>query len=162
MTNVRPATVHDAEAIAAIYNHYVKTSTATFDTNPKSVEDRAEWISEHGSRLPVLVIEIEETVVGWGALSPYAARPAWGNTVEVGIYLDPDVRNRGLGFTLGNTLIDAAREEGHHALIAQIVSDNVASMHLMERLGFERVGHLREVGLKFDRLHDVVLFELLV
>lgn len=162
MTNVRPATVHDAEAIAAIYNHYVKASTATFDTSPKSVEDRVEWISEHGPRLPILVIEIEETVVGWGALSPYATRPAWGNTVELGIYLDPDVRGRGLGFTLGKALIDAAREEGHHALIAQIVSDNAASMHLMGRLGFERVGHLREVGLKFDRLHDVVLFELLV
>ncbi len=162
MMNVRPATVHDAEAIAAIYNHYVKTSTATFDTKTKSVEDRIEWIAEHGPRLPILVIEADEVVVGWGAVSSYAARPAWGNTVELGIYLDSDVRGRGLGAQLGRALIEAARKEGHHALIAQIVGDNEASMDLMERLGFERVGHLREVGFKFDRLHDVVLFELLV
>lgn len=159
---IRRAVAADAEAIAVIYNHYIATSNATFDIEPKSVQDRVEWIAEHGQHLPVLVVEQDGVVSGWGALSLYAPRSAWGRTVEVGVYLDPDARGSGLGTQLGEALIDAARREGHHALIAQIVGDNEASMHLMQRLGFERVGHLREVGLKFDRLHDVVLFELLV
>ncbi|MDA3935962.1 MAG: GNAT family N-acetyltransferase [Actinomycetota bacterium] len=159
---VRTATTHDAKSIAAIYNHYISTSNTTFDTDPKSVEDRVEWIAERGDRQPILVVEIDDVVVGWGSVSLYATRPAWGRTVEIGIYIDPAATGAGLGMQLGEALIEAAQRGGYHALIAQIVADNTASVHLMERLGFERVGYLREVGSKFGRLHDVVLFELLV
>ena len=39
---VSPANLDDASAIAAIYGHYVKQGTATFETEPPSVEEMAE------------------------------------------------------------------------------------------------------------------------
>ena len=38
-------------------------------------------------------------------------------------------------------------------------SDNAASLRFHERLGFERVAHLREVGFKFGRWLDLVFVQ---
>ena len=37
--------------------------------------------------------------------------------------------------------------------------DNIASLRLHERLGFERVAHFREVGWKFGRWLDLVFMQ---
>ncbi len=160
--SIRRAVPGDAEPIAHIYNHYIRTSCATFDTEAKSAEDRAEWIAERSGEYPVLVAECEDAIVGWGALSKYAPRPAWKNTVEVGLYVHPDHQAKGFGTKLLQVLVETAREIGHHALIAQVVSSNSASILLMKRAEFEQVGYLREVGFKFEKLHDVVLLERII
>lgn len=160
---IRPATTDDSEAIADIYNHYVRSSTATFDTVEKTIEERQRWLSERTERHPVLVVEDEGgAVVGWGALSPWSPRPAWGRTCEVAVYLHPDARGAGVGSQVLNTLVELARAAGHHALISQIVGDNAASISMTERAGFTVVGTLKEVGWKFDRWLDVVVMELVL
>ena len=72
---IRPAAASDASSIAAIYNHYVRTSTATFDTEERSVAAQIAWLGEHEDAHPVLVAENDEQgVVAWGALSPFRSR----------------------------------------------------------------------------------------
>jgi L-amino acid N-acyltransferase len=159
---IRHATEGDAEAIAAIYNHYVRTSTVTFDTAEKSVEDRAVWLAEHGVAHPVLVAEDSGVVLAWGALSAWGSRCAYRHTVEISVYVAPDATRAGVGPAMSEALIAHARELGHHAIISQIVSENEASLKMGERLGFESVGRLREVGRKFGRWLDVVLMELVL
>ncbi len=44
-------------------------------------------------------------------------------------------------------------------MIAGVDSENAASLHFLERFGFERVGHLCEVGHKFGRFLDLVLLQ---
>lgn len=156
---VRDATPDDASDLARIYNHYIATSTVTFDTEPKTPEERAEWIASHGPAHPVLVGVIDGAVVGFGALSPWANRPAWGRTVEVSSYVAEERRRQGVGAALMDALVDRATEAGHHALIGQIVSENEPSISLARRMGFEQVGTLREVGNKFGRWLDVVYME---
>jgi phosphinothricin acetyltransferase len=56
-------------------------------------------------------------------------------------------------------LIDRAAALGKHVLIAGVDADNAASLRFHERLGFERVGHFREVGFKFGRWLDLVLMQ---
>lgn len=68
----------------------------------------------------------------------------------------------GIGRLLLQALVDAARECGHHALLARVSSDNTASIDLHARLGFLVVGTLKEVGVKFDRVLDVTIMELLL
>jgi len=157
---IRKATLGDARAIAEIYNHYVKSSTATFDTEPKSVGDRIAWLTQHGDSHPVFVAEAQGEVVGWGALSPYRERPAWEHTAEVAVYLKQDRTGSGIGGELLQALVDAARAAGHHVLLSQIVAENEASLKITERAGFERVGTLKEVGRKFDRWVDIELLRL--
>ena len=75
------------------------------------------------------------------------------------MYVDHELRGQGIGPSITEALVAEAREAGHHAVIGQIVAENAGSLATSERLGFERVGVLREVGRKFDRWLDVVLME---
>lgn len=156
---IRGATTSDAAAIARIYNHYVEHSTATFDTEPKSVADRIEWIAERGATHPVFVTEIDGEVVAWGALSQYRSRNAWAGTAEVAVYVDVQRTGQGLGPALLERLVAEARRAGLHVLVSQIVADNVASLAMTQRAGFDRVGVMREVGNKFGEWLDVVIMQ---
>ena len=159
---IRPARPADAAAIADIYNHYIRTSTATFDTREKSAADRLQWLAEHSGPHPVLVAEEDGAVLAWGSLSTWGARCAYQHTVEISMYVREHVTRRGVGPLLAETLLAEARRLGHHAVVSQIVSENEASLKMAARLGFEHVGTLREVGRKFDRWLDVVLMELVL
>lgn len=157
---IRPASQADVSQITSIYNHYVATTTVTFDRDAKSPEDRSRWLTDRLPEHPVLVAEVEGSVVGWGSVSPYGKRASWKHTVELGVYLDPETTGRGVGSAILGKLIEECRRIGHHALMAQIVTDNAASLAMAERAGFERVGTLREVGRKFGRWLDVAVLEL--
>lgn len=159
---IRDARESDAQAIADIYNHYVEHSTATFDTEPKTAEERRSWLEAHGERYPVLVVEIDGRVVAWGSLTAWSPRPAYAPAVEVSTYVAPDSVGRGLGPQLMMQLEERARRAGHRALLSQVVSENEHSLRVTERMGFERAGLLKEVGLKFDRRLDVVILERLI
>ncbi len=49
---IRPATADDASAITEVYNEAILTTAATFDIDPKTVEDRTKWFQEHDERHP--------------------------------------------------------------------------------------------------------------
>ncbi|MBI2844031.1 MAG: N-acetyltransferase [Armatimonadetes bacterium] len=156
---LRPAQSEDAAAIAEIYNCAIRSTTATFDTEEKSVDDRLRWLAEHGDRYPVIVAVVDGRVVGWGSLSPYGERPAWRFTVENAVYVSPDFQGRGAGRAILRRLTELAKGLRYHAVIAQVVEGNEASLRLHESLGFETVGVLKQVGYKFDRWLDVILME---
>ena len=56
-------------------------------------------------------------------------------------------------------LMLSARDAGKHVMIAGVDSENTASLRFLERFGFKRAGHLREVGFKFDRFLDLVFLQ---
>ena len=159
---IRTATTSDADAINHIYNHYVRTSTATFDTEEMTAERRLGWLAEHAGEYPSIVAVRDGAIVGWGSLSRWGTRCAYRHTVEVSTYIAPDSTGGGLGPALCDDLLARARVIGHHALISQIVHENEASLKMAARLGYEHVGTLKQVGRKFDRWLDVVLMEYVI
>jgi L-amino acid N-acyltransferase YncA len=160
---IRPASADDAPAINAIYNHYVRTATATFDTEETSLERRIVWLAEHAGPHPALVAcDASGVVLGWGSLSRWGTRDAYRHTVEISIYVDAEQIGRGVGPALSEALLGEARRLGHHAVISQIVHENEASLKMAARHGFEHVGTLKQVGRKFDRWLDVVLMEYII
>jgi phosphinothricin acetyltransferase len=118
---------------------------------------------KHGPEHPATVaVDADGTVVGWGSLSPFHPRSAYRFTVENSIYLRHDICGRGVGRLMLADLIDRARAIGHHAIIAGIDADQTASIALHRRLGFEHVGHLKQVGFKFGRWLDVIDMQLMI
>jgi len=152
---IRLANGTDAAAIAEIYNEAVATTTATFDVEPKSAEDRAAWLATHDRRHPVFVAEFEAGVVGWACLSAWSDRAAYSGTGEITYYVLSTHRGRGIGRRLQDALIDHAGKHAFHTLIARITAGNEASVRLCESAGFEHVGTMKEVGHKFGNLLDV-------
>lgn len=161
-TIIRPAREADLSCILEIYNIEVASSTATYDTEPRTEEEHRKWFHHHGPAYPVLVAEREGRVCGWASLSPWSDRLAYSRSVEVSVYVAREYRRSGAGRLLMLALITAARERGHHALLSRISADNEASIRLHADLGFAAVGTLREVGVKFGRLLDVAIMEMLL
>jgi L-amino acid N-acyltransferase len=161
---VRPATDADLQGILDIYNDCVLTTTATYDYEPRTLEHRAAWFEDHVKQdYAVLVAENDaREIVGWGALNPYHARMGYRFTTENSVYVAAEHRGQGLGKLLLAPLINAARKRGLCAIIAAIDAQNAASIRLHEQFGFEKVGHFKKVGFKFDRWLDVVYMELLL
>lgn len=160
---VRPARAVDAEAIRAIYNVEVETSTATFDLVPRTVADQRAWLAERSGAHAVLVaVDDGDDVVGFGSLSKWRDRPAYSTSVEDSVYVRHDAQRRGVGRALLAGLVDTATQHGFHACLARIVGGHEASIRLHEACGFELVGTEREVGRKFGRWLDVVLMERLL
>jgi len=79
---LRRAVSADAPAIADIYNEAILTTTATFDTEPKSVAEREQWLQSHDERHPVLVAVMDGIVVGWASLTRWSERCAYDDTAE--------------------------------------------------------------------------------
>jgi phosphinothricin acetyltransferase len=160
---IRPATRGDAVSIAGIYNQAVLHSTATFDTEPESAEERALWLDEHTApQHPVLVAERGRRIVGWASLSEYSTRCAYEATVEASVYVDESERGHGLGTALGEAILEAGRLGGVHAVLLRICTENVASLAMASKLGFFQIGAMREVGMKFGRTLDVMWLERLL
>jgi len=159
---VRPAQLDDAEAIRAIYNVEVTTSTVTFDLVPRSLEEQRAWLLDRsGAHLAVVAVD-DGKVVGFGSLSPYRDRPAYRTTVEDSVYVSREHQAQGIGKVLLSALVDGATAHGFHAVMARVVGGHTASIALHERLGFEIVGTEREVGRKFGKWLDVVLMQKLL
>jgi phosphinothricin acetyltransferase len=156
---LRLATLDDAEAIRAIYNLEVTTSTVTFDLVPRSLEEQRAWQAERSGARTVLVAEIDGEVAGFGSLSQWRDRPAYSTTVEDSIYIHRDRQGAGVGTALLTELVAIATAHGFHACMARIVGGHEASIALHRRCGFELVGTEREVGRKFNRWLDVVIME---
>lgn len=156
---IRRAELADIEAITEIYNEAILTTTATFDTEPKSLADRRRWFESHDDRHPIIVAVMEGRVVGWGCLTEYSDRCAYADTAETSFYVDTNYRGRGIGRQLKAATIDEARRLRFHTLIARVAQGSDASLYLNREAGFVHVGTLKEVGRKFGRLLDVHILQ---
>jgi L-amino acid N-acyltransferase YncA len=171
---IRDAVLSDFEEITEIYNQIVLTSTAIYNDHPATVEERVAWWKRRCAEgYPVLVAvdEVgaggsrnEETgsigpVAGFASFGEFRAWPGYRFTVEGTVHIHASARGQGVGRALLEELIRRARQMGRHTMIAGVDADNAASLRFLERFGFERVGHFREVGYKFNRFLDLIFLQ---
>ncbi|MBY0456613.1 MAG: GNAT family N-acetyltransferase [Gemmataceae bacterium] len=159
---IRLAALDDAEPIRAIYNHYVQTSTCTYQIELETAEERLAWMRERSDRYPATVAESGGVVIGWAALSPWKSRCGYAWAAEASVYIHPDHHRKGIGRALLLDLIARAKVAGLHTIIGGASSDQTASLALQLAVGFEVMGHFREVGRKFDRWLDVTYTQLVL
>lgn len=162
MSRIRPARREDLAAIREIYNHYVRTSTVTFDeeeTDPSAWEHKHEELSTTG--LPFLVAEdAAGAVLGFAYAQHWRAKSAYRFSAEDTIYLSPAAAGQGLGKALLEALLDQSAAAGLHELIAVIEPTAAeASIALHRRYGFVDAGRLTGVGVKFGRTLDVLFLQ---
>jgi L-amino acid N-acyltransferase YncA len=159
MITIRPATEKDVPRITEIYNDAILHTTATFDTEMKSLEDRLDWFLSRTNIHPVIVAEKEGVVIGYASLSRWSDRAAYDSTAETSLYVHKDFRKQGVGKQLLEVLVLEGEQLGLHSLIARITHGNEQSVYLAERLGFSVIGTLREVGVKFGAYLDVHMLQ---
>jgi phosphinothricin acetyltransferase len=157
---IREVRAEDASAIAAIYGHFVRTSTATFELEPPGPEEIAMRIGGvQRLEMPYVVAECSGAIAGFAYAGQFRPRAAYRFTVESTVYVDERFQRMGIGLTLLESVIVAARAAGAVQMVAAIGGENPASVALHARCGFRAVGVLRAVGWKFDRWLDVTLMQ---
>jgi phosphinothricin acetyltransferase len=159
--SLRRATSGDARAIAGIYNHYIRDSVATFETECVTEADIAERIEEtRDLGLPWTVAADDGALLGYAYASRWKGRCAYRYSVESTIYLAPSATGKGIGRGLYAAMLEEVQALGMHVAIGGISLPNEASVRLHEVLGFQKIGQFAEIGFKFDRWIDVGYWQL--
>ncbi|MFK4761543.1 GNAT family N-acetyltransferase [Microbacterium sp. ZW T5_45] len=160
--HIRDAAIADLEAITAIHNHAVVHTTAIWHEEPVDVDSRAVWLAERSREgFPVIVAtDDDDAVLGYASFGHWRAYSGYRHTVEHSVYVRDGERGRGLGRMLMTALIERARAQDVHVMVAAIESGNTGSIALHERFGFVEVGRLPQVGAKFGRWLDLTLLQL--
>jgi L-amino acid N-acyltransferase YncA len=157
---VRDAVASDAGGICAIYNEAIAERGSTFETAPRSVADFHARIED--ADFPFLVSVAAKRVLGWAGLASYSSRECYAGIAEASVYVDAGARGRGIGTALTEALAVAAEDGGFHKLIGKLFTDNVASISLVERCGFDSVGLHRRHGRLDGNWRDVLVVERLL
>ncbi len=154
---IRRATPKDAAAIAQIWNHYIRNTVTTFNSQEKTTVDLARALSD--PQTPFYVSTAKNTVTGFATYSDFRRGVGYAKTKEHTVNLAPDAGGRGLGRALLQVIEDHAREQGIHSIFAGVSAENTAAVGFHLACGYAEVARLSQVGWKFDRWHDLVLLQ---
>lgn len=156
---LRAYKTEDTQAILDIINFNILNSTALYDYNIRSYEQQKAILEEKKTKnFPVIVAELDGIVVGFGMYSEFRFREAYKYTVEHSVYVNNAFHGHGIGKILLQELIQLAKKQGLHTMIAVIDAENQSSVDFHEKFGFKTVGVIKESGFKFDRwLHSVFM-----
>ncbi len=150
---IRQATSADAAGVVAVFNHYAISGFAAFSEAP---EPLGFFASLRRGTYAFLVLEDAGTIVGFGSVRPMLPFPAFRRAGLLSYFIAPAYTGRGLGTRLLRRLEAEARANGCTTLVASVSSLNGASIAFHEARGFEKVGRLSAVGMKFGEPFDLV------
>ncbi|MEM0992148.1 MAG: N-acetyltransferase family protein [Bacteroidota bacterium] len=158
---IRPATVDDLPSVQAIINHEILHSTVTYHYEEKTLTEITDWFHQkQRNGFPLIVALQNESVLGYATYDHFRKKAAYRFTVEHSVYLAVAARGKGIGQLLMTTLIQQAKEEGYHLMVAGIDTSNRDSYEFHKRLSFEEIGTFEEVGYKFDRWLSITFMQL--
>ena len=137
----------DLKKIIDIYNQAIKAGNATADTKELNYNDREEWFFEHcNDKYPIYVIELTNTIIGWGSISPYRkGREGLKETAELSYYLDYGYHGQGYGKKLIEFMITDCKRLGIKNLFALLLEINQRSSLILEGFGFSKWGFMPDV-----------------
>ena len=161
MLTIKQATLADLGQITEIYNDAIQKTTATFDTELKTLEEQEKWFANHDASHPVLIAEQDGLIVAWASLSQWSDRCAYSATAEISLYVKEEYRGKGIGKQLMKAIIQEGKTAGLHTVMARIAGSNKISADLCKSFGFQYIGTMREIGKKFGKLLDVHLMQLI-
>ncbi|ADL07381.1 arsinothricin resistance N-acetyltransferase ArsN1 family A [Thermosediminibacter oceani] len=160
---VREATLEDIPSITKIYNQGIEDRIATLETRPRTEDEMRKWLLERGERYKVLVIEDDAGKVhGWASLNVFNARCCYSGVSDISIYIEREMRGKGLGKVLLGSLIETARKQGFHKMVLSVFKENRIAKGLYRSLGFREVGTYEKHGLLDGKWVDITIMERLL
>ena len=163
---IRMANPADAQALLNIYAPYVINTAITFEYDVPSVEEFASRIAHSLEKYPYLIAEEGGNILGYAYASPFHDRPAYDWAVETSIYVDQNIKHRGIGRKLHDALESTLREQGILNMNACIAYPPEEDEHLDKNsvefhahMGYRLVGEFYKCGYKFNRWYNMVWME---
>jgi len=151
----------DAEAVRKIINTSILHTTHNYDYYPKTLEEVQKLFSEKiKDGFPVLVCEVNGEVAGYATYGKFRAKPGYSHSIEHSIYLNEKAQGKGLGSKLMSQLIETAKLQGYHIMIAGMDSENLSSYRFHQKMGFIETARMPEVSFKFGKWLTLVFMQL--
>ena len=158
---IRKAEAKDIPAITEIYKDVILNTTAVYAYEPYTLENRQAWFEDRTKQgFPVFVAEQDRQVIGFSTYGSFRTAPAYLHSVENTIHVHPKFRGCGVGQLLMPPIIEAAKKQNMHTMIAGIDASNGGSIKFHQKFGFVQVAHFKGVGYKFNRWLDLVFMQL--
>jgi len=166
---LREFTTEDIPGVFAIFsreivNQWTETDTMhSMEEAETRVKSRMNLFKDRlGIRWAITPLESPQDVVG--SCGFFSVRRGT-QTVEIGYDLHPDYWNKGLMTEALRELVRFSFAPGSmvpvHRMEALVIPENLPSIRVLEKLGFEREGRRREFGFWKGRYQDVDLYALL-
>ena len=153
-----------AEAILAILDEEIVSSTALDEYQPRTLDSMADWFAtKEAHRYPVIgALGEDGALLGFASYGTFRDRPAYKYSVEHSVYVHKDHRRHGLGRGLTERLHQRRPRAAVPRHDGGIDLANSGSIALHEKLGFVHAGTIRQAGFKFGRWLDLVFYQLLL
>ncbi len=158
---IRSAAPRDVPSILDIYNEAILHTTAVYDYEPHTLEQRMAWFERKAEDgFPVFAYDVDGRVAGFASYGSFRAWAAYRYTIEHSIYVHKDFRKQGVGLALLQRLIEDANERQFAVMVGGIDASNEQSIRLHEKAGFRHAGTIRKAGYKFGRWLDLAFYQL--
>lgn len=181
---IRTATPDDAKQILSIYAYYVTNTAITFECTVPTLQEFTERITNILQKYPYLVAEENGQIIGYAYASAFHSREAYAHSVEVTVYVAPQMRRAGLGRQLYGYLEELLKKqnvcnlytciayppkiegEEYGSLISLERSEDryltFDSVRFHEHLGYRMIGEFQNCGYKFNRWYSMVWMEKMI
>jgi len=157
----REANLNDLNFVLDLYNYYILNTTVTFDDEKITMEELQARLSYNHKKYKTFLVydTVDTNIIGFCFLTQFRKKPAYDQSAEMGIYLNPEKTGQKLGHQLVKFLEEYAKENQIEVMIASISGENVKSLKLFDRMGYERCAHFKKIAVKFNRRLDLIQYE---
>jgi RimJ/RimL family protein N-acetyltransferase len=128
-------TVEDHDLLSELFSSINDDDLRYFRHNVKSPAVIREWSTNLDYRqvIPLLAMANDHVV---GNASLHFGEGPRRHIGEIRLFLKRDFRKRGLGMKMLRVVVDIARRQGLHILIAEVIAENVKLIKAFENMGF--------------------------
>jgi ribosomal protein S18 acetylase RimI-like enzyme len=164
MTNIRPATVDDADAIAAVHVRtwqaaYANVLPASFLSSLDAGARAQRWRANLATRPPAATfVAVAANVVGFAAVGPDRGDPTCGEVYA--IYVDPPYWSSGTGLALMRQAERHLAAAGFNQIRLWVLEENPRARRFYERYGFRLDGLTKLDTIGADRPDATLVVEL--
>lgn len=157
---LRPMNGEDEQRLTEFYSSVSEDDMRFFRHYVKDPTVIREWCErlDYGRVLPLLAFAKDRIV---GSASLHFGDGPKRHIAEVRLFLAKDYRKRGLGMKMIRALVELARKQGLHILVAEVMAEQTKVVKAFESLGFKSQATLDDYFIFPDGdTRDVVLMTL--
>tara|TARA_B100000575_G_scaffold189903_1_gene153061 strand:- start:4964 stop:5464 length:501 start_codon:yes stop_codon:yes gene_type:complete len=145
-----------------IYNFYIHNSNANFEENKISLQSFIKLYKKiRLNKLPFIVALKNEVVVGIAFVNKFREKSGYRFTHEHSIYIHPKFVKKGYGSVILKELVKLCKKNNNIKNLIAVIggSDNLGSIKIHKKNGFNYIGTLKKVGFKRNKWIDSIYMQ---
>ena len=144
----------DLYEVLKIYNYFIINSFSNFEEKKLSIKSFLVLYKKiKSNKLPFIVAKEKGKVIGVAFVNKFREKSGYRFTYEHSIYVDPENINKGFGSKILKKLLIICKNNNNIKNLIAVIggSDNISSIKIHKKNGFEFIGTLKKVGFKKNK-----------